>query len=62
MAPGFSGALLSRSAVKVDDGICQSNIVSGKIIAKLVPKMGLFDLDVTAIAMQGSKDWLKTHL
>ena len=46
----FKGAIISGPAVKVGEGISQATIIMGKILSKIVPKMGIIALDVNAIS------------
>lgn len=48
---GITGAILSGcGSVKVPDNISKSTILAGKIFSRLIPKMGLIGLDVSAVS------------
>jgi alpha-beta hydrolase superfamily lysophospholipase len=46
----FSGAIISAPAVKIGDSVSQLTITVGKVLSRLVPKMGLIALDVDSIS------------
>ena len=46
----FTGAILSAPAVKVGDSVSQATIAMGRVLSKIIPKMGLIALDVNGIS------------
>jgi len=46
----FKGAVISAPAIKVGESVSQLTITMGRILSKLVPKMGLLALDVDDIS------------
>lgn len=46
----FSGAILSAPAIKVGDDISSFTITAGKIISRILPKMGVLALDDSGIS------------
>jgi alpha-beta hydrolase superfamily lysophospholipase len=46
----FRGAIISAPAIKVGDDVSQLVMVIGKVMSRLLPKMGLIELDVNGIS------------
>jgi alpha-beta hydrolase superfamily lysophospholipase len=46
----FKGAVISAPAIEIGESVSPATITMGKILSKILPKMGLLALDATAIS------------